>query len=79
MFLLLDGVLEVLVDGELVAELGPGAVGGERALLGEGYRTATLRARTPVRVATADAQHVDAAALEELASGHRREETTASN
>ncbi len=75
LFLLLDGVLEVLVDGDPVAELGPGAVAGERALLGEGSRTSTLRAVTKVRVATVDAEHVDAAALHELASGHRREDS----
>lgn len=33
LFLLLDGVLDLLVDGEPVAEVGPGAVSGERALL----------------------------------------------
>ncbi len=77
LFLLLDGVLEVLVDGEPVAELGPGAVGGERALLEGGRRTATLRARTPVRVAVAGSAQVDPAALAELAGGHRREERTA--
>ena len=74
LFLLLDGVLEVLVDGEPVAELGPGAVGGERALLEGGTRTSTLRARTKVRVAVATAEQVDTAALAELALGHRREE-----
>ena len=74
LYLLLDGVLEVLVDGEPIAELGPGAVAGERSLLGEGNRTSTLRAMTPVRVATADAEHVDVAALHELATGHRRED-----
>ncbi len=74
LFLLLDGVLEVLVDGESVAELGPGAVGGERALLEGGSRTSTLRARTRVRVAVASAEQVDMAALKELAEGHRREE-----
>jgi hypothetical protein len=74
LFLLLDGVLEVVVDGEPIAELGPGAVAGERALLGEGNRTSTLRARTRARVATADAEQVDKAALHELASGHRRED-----
>ena len=79
LFLLLDGVLEVLVDGEPIADIGPGAVAGERALLGEGNRTSTLRARTPVRVATTDAEHVDPVALQELATGHRREETSASN
>jgi len=74
LFLLLDGVLEVLVDGAPVAELGPGAVGGERALLEGGLRTSTLRARTKVRVAVATAEQVDTAALAELALGHRREE-----
>ncbi len=73
LFLLLDGVLEVLVDGVPVAELGPGAVGGERALLEGGNRTSTLRARTRVRVAVATAEQVDTAALHELAEGHRRE------
>ncbi len=76
LFLLLDGVLEVLVEGDAVAELGPGAVGGERALLGEGYRTATLRARTPARVALVTADLVDVDALRELAEGHRREEAS---
>ncbi len=74
-FLLLDGVLEVLVDGAPVAELGPGAVGGERALLEGGTRTSTLRALTNVRIAVADADEVDRTALLELAQGHRREET----
>ena len=74
LFLLLDGVLEVLVDGVPVAELGPGAVGGERALLEGGNRTSTLRANTRVRVAVATAEQVDTAALHELAEGHRREE-----
>lgn len=77
LFLLLDGVLTVLVDGVPVAELGPGAVGGERALLEGGHRTSTLRARTPVRVAVATAGQVDPAALAELAGGHRREERAA--
>ena len=74
LFLLLDGVLEVVVDGRSVAELGPGAVGGERALLEGGTRTSTLRALTKVRVAVAGADQVDLTALRELARGHRREE-----
>lgn len=73
-FLLLDGVLEVLVDGEPVADLGPGAVGGERALLEGGKRTSTLRARTRARAAVATAEQIDLTVLEELAQGHRREE-----
>jgi hypothetical protein len=74
MFLLLDGVLAVEVDGTSVAELGPGAILGERALLEEGRRTSTLRALTKCTVAVAGADQVDRAALEELAKGHRREE-----
>ena len=38
-------VLEVIVDGEVVGELGPGAIVGERAGLEDGARTASLRAR----------------------------------
>ena len=39
-----------------LAELGPGAILGERAVLEGGRRTATLRAVTPVRVAVARAR-----------------------
>ena len=67
LFVVLDGVLEVDLDGEVVAEVGPGALLGERAVLEAGARTATLRASTPCRVAVAPADAVDSAALEELA------------
>jgi hypothetical protein len=75
LYLLLDGVLSVTVNGEKVAELGPGALIGEHAILGDGTRTATLQAVTPVRVAVAEADQVEREALAELAGGHRREET----
>ena len=75
LFLLLDGVLAVDVDGKPIAEVGPGAILGERALLEGGLRTATLRAVTPCRVAVATASQVSEEALAELARGHRREET----
>lgn len=74
MFLLLDGVLSVEVDGEVVAELGPGAVLGERAILEGGTRTSTLRALTACTVAVASADDIDREALEQLAAGHRRED-----
>jgi hypothetical protein len=73
LYLLLDGVLTVEVDGEPLAELGPGAILGERAVLEEGRRTCTLRALTPVRVAVARADQVDVEHLRELSEGHRRE------
>ncbi len=74
LFLLLDGVLQVLVDGEPVAEVGPGAIVGERAILEGGNRTSTLHALTKCRVAVAGADQVDADALRELSEGHRRED-----
>jgi CRP-like cAMP-binding protein len=74
LYLLLDGVLEVWVNGELTAEVGPGAVLGERALLEGGHRTSTLIARTPCRVASAAWQDIDRAKLEALSMGHRREQ-----
>jgi len=73
LFLLLDGVLSVEVDGEKVAEVGPGALLGERAVLERGRRTATLRAVTPTKVAVAAVDQIDLAALAEVSKGHRRE------
>ena len=74
LFVLLDGVLAVEVDGEPIAEVGPGAILGERAILEGGRRTSTLRAVTPCKVAVAGGDEVDRAALAEVAGGHRREE-----
>jgi Cyclic nucleotide-binding domain len=74
-FLLLDGVLAVEVDGKSLAELGPGAILGERAVLEGGRRTSTLRAVTECKVAVAAADRVDPEALTELSKGHRREES----
>ena len=72
-YLLLNGVLVVEVDDEKIAELGPGAVFGERAAL-EGIRTATLRAVTDCKVAAVPADRIDRDKLAQLAGGHRREE-----
>jgi hypothetical protein len=73
LYLLLDGVLAVEVDGEEVAEIGPGAILGELAAVEGGKRTATLRARTAARVGVVSPDLVDRAALEKLAAGRRRE------
>jgi hypothetical protein len=72
-FLLLDGLLQVDVDGTVVSEVGPGAVLGERAVLEHGRRTATLKALTPCRVAVAQRSAVDEDALRQLAERHHRE------
>ena len=69
LFLLFDGVLRVEVDGKPVAEVGPGAILGEMALLHQGRRTATLRAVTPCRVAVVPKDQIDRQALEEVARG----------
>jgi Cyclic nucleotide-binding domain len=73
LYLLLDGVLSAEVDGETLAELGPGAIIGERAILEGGRRTATLRAVTPCKVVAVTADQMEPSALEELAAGRRRE------
>lgn len=73
LYLLLDGIMAVDVNGHRVAEVGPGAVVGERAVLEGGYRTATLRAITRCHVAIAPAEQLDRAALAQLVAGHHRE------
>jgi len=74
MFVLLDGLCDVEVDGEVVADVGPGAVLGERALLEGGVRTSTLRATTPVKVARVSEVDIDPDRLTELREHHRRED-----
>ena len=73
-YLILDGMFVVEVDGRDVAEIGPGAVVGERAALARGVRTATLRATTRARVAEASPELLAPLALDGLAALHRREE-----
>lgn len=72
-YLLLDGVLSVWVDGTQVGELGPGAVVGERAVLEHGRRTATLRAATGCVIAAAAKDQIDRDSLTGLAERHHRE------
>ena len=79
LYLVLDGMLTVEVDGEAVAEVGPGAILGERAVLEGGTRTSTLRADTACRVAVARADQLDRDALAALAEGHHREERTSAD
>jgi hypothetical protein len=73
MYLILDGMFVVEVDGEEVAEIGPGAVVGERAALEGGTRTATLRARTRARVAETTSEELAIEDLGELATTHHAE------
>jgi hypothetical protein len=75
LFLLLDGILDVTHNGRSLGPLGPGAIVGERAVLEDASRTATLTALTKVTVAEAPADTIDRDALTRLAEGHRRELT----
>ncbi len=76
-YLLLDGVIQVVVDGEEIANLGPGALIGERAVLEGGRRTATLIAVSPCKVAEARKVELDLTKLAEVSEGHRREDQAA--
>ena len=73
-FLVLDGLLDVDVGGQTVAEIGPGAIIGERTSL-EGRRSATVRARTDARVVPLTSDALTAEERAQLAAAHRSEET----
>ena len=73
-FLVTDGMFAIEVDGQQVAEIGPGAIIGERAVVESGTRTATVRALTYCQVASLPKRYADHRELTEIARGHRREE-----
>ncbi len=65
-FMLVEsGYADVVVGGRTVAAIGPGETIGEMGVLDRGPRSATVMARTPMRVRLIDAHDVDA--LMELA------------
>ena len=73
-FLVLVGILDVEVDGDVVAQVGPGAIVGERASIEGGMRTSTLRAASKrVRAIEIPATSLDVGEITALATGHRRE------
>ena len=73
LFLLLDGMLDVEVDGDVVAQVGPGAILGVRASIEGGMRTATLRAATRCRVVVVPEDALDQSEIVAVAAGQRRE------
>jgi hypothetical protein len=75
LLLILDGTVDVEVNGDVVAEIGPGALLGERALLEGGKRTATVWATSPLRVVVIPPDAIDESALPKLAATHRREQS----
>jgi Cyclic nucleotide-binding domain len=72
LFVLLDGVFDVEVDGEVVAQVGSGAILGERAVLGDGCRTATLRAVRSSRVAVIGHEQIGREDLVEISLARTR-------
>ena len=70
LFLLFDGILRVEQNEEPVAEVGPGTILGEMALLEGGVRTATLRAMTRCRVALVPGGRVDRSVLTAVERNH---------
>jgi hypothetical protein len=73
LFLMLDGMLDVEVDGEVVAQVGPGAILGVRASIEGGTRTATLRAASRCRVVVLPRDLLDQSEIVAIASRQRRE------
>jgi CRP/FNR family transcriptional regulator, cyclic AMP receptor protein len=49
-FVIEEGTAEVTLGGEVIAELGPGEYFGEIALLARTHRTASVIAKTPMRL-----------------------------
>lgn len=59
-YVVLDGEATASRAGSEIGTVGPGEVVGELAMLGDGYRKATLVARTSLRVLVMDPDFVDA-------------------
>lgn len=59
MVIVVEGELTVSRDGEEIATIGPGGFAGEMGLLTDHMRTATVSAKTDVRVLHIDARSFD--------------------
>ena len=49
-YILLEGTVSVRKNGEEIAQLGPGEIMGEQAIIGHSLRTASIVALTPLEV-----------------------------
>jgi CRP-like cAMP-binding protein len=70
-FVVLDGEATVTAHGEEVGVVGAGDVVGELAMLGDGRRTATLTARTPMTVLVLEPDEVDSVLAADPSSAKR--------
>jgi CRP/FNR family transcriptional regulator, cyclic AMP receptor protein len=57
MFALVEGEVELVRDGVVLEDVGPGSIFGEMALIDPSPRSATAQARTAARVVTVDRAH----------------------
>ena len=74
LFVILDGMVSVEVDGRDLGDLGPGRSSGSGPSSRADAAPPPLRALTPVRVAAASASAVSLHALRELTTQHHRED-----
>lgn len=70
-FVVVEGEAAVIVDGEQVATITAGDVVGELSMLGNGHRTATLRALTPVHALLIEPDEIDSVLSADPSSGER--------
>jgi CRP-like cAMP-binding protein len=67
-YIVADGAVEIIVDGQVVRETGPGGYFGEIALLRDIPRTATVRAKSDVELLALDRDDFIAAVTGHAAS-----------
>jgi CRP-like cAMP-binding protein len=70
-FVVVDGEATVTARGEEVGVVGSGDVVGELAMVGDGRRTATLTARTPMTVLVLEPDEVDSVLAADPSSAQR--------
>lgn len=70
-FVIVDGDAAVIVDGKQVATSTAGDVVGELSMLGNGHRTATLRAKTPVHALVIEPDEIDSVLAADPSSSRR--------
>ena len=70
-FVVLDGEADVTRSGERVGVAVAGDVVGELAMLGDGHRTATLTARTPMTVLVMEPEEIDSVLAADPSSAER--------
>ena len=70
-FVIVEGDAAVLVDGDQVATTTTGDVVGELSMLGNGHRTATLRAVTPVHALVIEPDEIDSVLSADPSSSRR--------